>query len=82
VTEPAARAELRALIRDRLGAIMHNPVRELRTTCRVCATPSLRPALPGAENADEAGVHGADGDSGESDSTVGKVPVYVGEVPH
>jgi hypothetical protein len=37
--------------------------------------------LPGAENADEAGAHGADADSGESDSVVGKVPVYIGEVP-
>jgi hypothetical protein len=29
--------------------------------------------LPGAENADEAGVHGADEDSGETGSIVGKV---------
>ncbi|WP_128378508.1 hypothetical protein [Streptomyces cavernae] len=31
------------------------------------------PVLPGAENADEAGVHGADEDSGESGGIVGEV---------
>jgi hypothetical protein len=37
--------------------------------------------LPGAEDADEGGVHDADGESGDSGSVVGKVPGYVGKVP-
>lgn len=39
MTESAAQKELRALIRDRLGAIMHNPVRQPYVTCETCATP-------------------------------------------
>jgi hypothetical protein len=37
--------------------------------------------LPGAEDADEGGVHDADGESDDSGSVVGKVPGYVGKVP-
>ena len=37
--------------------------------------------LRGAEDADEGGVHDADGESGDSGSVVGKVPGYVGKVP-
>jgi ATP-dependent exoDNAse (exonuclease V) alpha subunit len=37
--------------------------------------------LPGVEDADEGGVHDADGESDDSGSVVGKVPGYVGKVP-
>jgi hypothetical protein len=35
----------------------------------------------GAEDADEGGVHDANGESADSGSVVGKVPGYVGKVP-
>jgi hypothetical protein len=37
--------------------------------------------LRGAEDADEGGVHDANGEWDDSGSVVGKVPGYVGKVP-
>lgn len=42
MTGSGAQKELRNLIRDRLGAIMHNPIREEYVTCEVCLTPLSR----------------------------------------
>lgn len=39
MTESGAQKELRDLIRDRLGAIMLNPVRKPHVTCETCCTP-------------------------------------------
>jgi hypothetical protein len=45
MTGPDDQKELRALIRDRLGAIMHNPVRQPYATCVVCVAPLSKPTF-------------------------------------
>jgi hypothetical protein len=49
----------------------------VRVTCGAGGAGVLR----GAEDADEGGIHDADGKSDDSGGVVGKVPGYVGKVP-
>jgi hypothetical protein len=53
---------------------------EMPNTSARCSG-SARAVLRDAEDADEGGVHDADGNSGESGGVVGEVSVHVGKVP-